>query len=118
MDIPAEVTSKEVEMIEHMMKPKGVEGFWGDVQIFMKYLYEKYPHDMREMELEALAARESAKNEFAASSGLSFRRLVLIPDMLIRMLDSIYEDGYPVEWKKFQQGFWKRYTKLRVAERY
>lgn len=111
-----DATAKEVEMVDFLMKPKGTAGFWQDVDIFMKYLYEKFPGDMLALELEAKTRRESAFNKYSASKSLSLRNLGLMPDMLLRMLDRIYGTQYPMDIEKFKRQFFKRYPKLRVAE--
>lgn len=108
-------TEAELLMLKHLTKPKNKERFWEDVQIFMTYLYDTYPLDMKAMEDECRFEREGAFNEFSASKGMSMRKLCKMPDMLLRMLDHIYEKQYPITPKQFQSGFWQRYPKLRVA---
>lgn len=111
-----DASQKEVEMVEHLMRPKGIEGFWTDVDLFMKYLYEKFPGDMAALELQAQAQRETAFNKYSASKNLSLRNLGIMPDMLLKMLDRIYGTQYPVDIEKFKRLFFKRYPKLRIAE--
>lgn len=111
-----EATQKEVEMLEQLMKPKGVDGFWWDVDIFMKYLYESYPQDMRALEIEAELERNTAYNKFSSNRFKTQRMYGKMPDLLINMLDRIYSRQYPMSQKQFKKGFFKRYPKLRVAE--
>lgn len=111
-----EPTIKEVQMLEYLMKPKGVEGFWQDVDTFMKYLYEMYPEDMKNLELYAQVKRESAFNKWSSNEAKTQRILVAMPDMLDMMLKKVYNGQFPVTAKQFKKGFYQRYPKLRVAD--
>ena len=98
-----EVTQKEVEMMSYLMKPKGVEGFWGDVHTFLTYIYQKYPQDMRAMEAEAQMRRDSTMNKFASTKGKGMRTLGLMPELLNQMLHSVYGRHYPMPQRAFQR---------------
>ena len=111
-----DATQREIEMLDYLMKPKGVKGFWEDVEIFMKYFYETYPSDMKALEVEAETERRSAYNKFASNRFNTHRVLGKMPEMLNFMLDRIYNRRYPISQKRFQREFFKRYPKLRVAD--
>lgn len=109
-------------MLEHLMKPKGIDGFWDDVHTFMQYLYRTYPMDMKAMEDEVRVRRENAFNKFAAGRGgvgnmSGIRTPGLIPDRLLMMLDTIYKKEYPVSQLAFRREFLKRYPKFRIADK-
>lgn len=103
-------------MMEHLMKPKGPEGFWADVHTFLTYLYTKYPQDMQALELQAQVERDGAFNKYASDKARGMRKLGIMPDMLDRMLVSIYGKEYPIPRKKFEREFFRRYRKLRVTD--
>lgn len=111
-----DASKKEVEMLEHLMQRKGVDGFWRDVEIFMTYIYQTYPYDMQALELETKIRREGAFNKFSSNKSKTQRHLVVIPDMLDAMLNAVYKRQYPVTPKQFRDGFFKRYPKLRLAD--
>lgn len=118
MDDPFKnATQKEVEMIEHLVKPKGIDGFWRDVEIFMNYLYQKHPVEMKALEDEAEMIRTQTMNKYAASASLSMRFLGKMPGKLVIMLDRVYNKEYPISQKRFQREFFRRYPKLRVADK-
>lgn len=116
MDYYREATQKEIEMMDHLMKPKDIVGFWNDVHIFMSYLYENYPRDMKLLELEAQAERETAYNKWSSNKSKTQRAYGKLPDLLIRMLDTVYRGHYPISQNKFKREFFRRYPKFRVAD--
>ena len=114
-EIYRDATKKEVEMLGYLMQRKDVEGFWQDVEIFMTHLYQTYPYDMQELELETKIRRETAFNKYSSNKSKTQRHLVVIPNMLEDMLNRIYDRQYPVTPKQFRDGLFKRYPKLRLA---
>lgn len=110
-----DATKKEIEMLNHLMQRKGVDGFWQDVEIFMKYLYEAYAYDMQALEMEVKVERDTAFNKFSSNKFNTQRHYGKIPDLLVNMLDRIYDRQYPVTPRQFKKGFFKRYPKLQVA---
>lgn len=99
-------------------KRSGKSGFWEHVDELLAFLYEMWPLELIDLEMEAKRERETSYNKFHSNKDLSQRIIGSPPFRLVVLLDKIYGKDLPYkDYNTMWREFFKRYPQFSYAEK-